>query len=138
MKTVVETLDQTTGKKWLRNECDEKWYHFLCNPSFVLRLLEDCQVTFMQDRIHAGQLYFSTCARVQLDRTKFFKAQRLNVNSWPPPFHPYIKKTTNTNNSLPTVFSSTHGRMSGTKWLTTVCPPYFSPHRVGCHENLTL
>ena len=92
MKTVVETLDQAAGKKWLRNECDEKGHHVLCNPSFVLRLLEDYRVTFMHDRIHAGQSYFSTCARVQLDPNKFCKAQRLNVNSWPPPFHPYIKK----------------------------------------------
>ena len=78
----------------------------------VILCLEDCSVTFMQDRIHAGQLYFSTYARVQLDRNKFFKAQRLNANSWPPPFHPYIKKTTNT--------------------VTIVCPPYFRPHGVGC------
>ena len=61
MKTVVETLDQAAGKKWLRNECDEKGHHVLCNPSFVLGLLEDCRVIFMQDRIHAGQPYFSTC-----------------------------------------------------------------------------
>ena len=46
-----------------------------------------------------------------LDGNKFCKAQRLNVNSWPSPFHSYIKKTTNT--------------------VTTVCPPYFRPHTVG-------
>ena len=32
MKTVVETLDQVAGKKWIRNECDEKGHHVLCNP----------------------------------------------------------------------------------------------------------
>ena len=46
-----------------------------------------------------------------LDRNKFCKAQRLNVNSWPFPFHSYIKKTTNT--------------------VTTVFPPYFRPHTIG-------
>ena len=47
-----------------------------------------------------------------LDGNNFCKAQILNVNSWPSPFHSYIKTTTNT--------------------VITVCSPYFHPHKVGC------
>ena len=46
-----------------------------------------------------------------LDGNNFCKAQILNVNSWPSPFHSYIIKTNNT--------------------VTIVYPPYFRPHTIG-------